>query len=148
MPNSLNSLTNIVPNKLPYAYRRDLPWSLDLDYNGDLKMVEDIDAVNQSIFSILSSNFGDKPLEEYFGSNAAELLFEHSTPANFMAYELQRRLETAIKQDEPGVVILKTEVDLNSIDRNIIRVTITYQLSDGISVGIFDENLSVFRKKV
>lgn len=134
-------------NKIPFAYRRDLPWSLELDANGDLKMVEDVEAINQSIYSILSSSFGDKPLEEFFGANISPLLFENTTPSNFIQHEIKSRLQGAINSQEPSVIILNTNVDNSSIDRNIIRVTIIYLLSDGVTVGIFDENMSIFTSK-
>jgi phage baseplate assembly protein W len=134
-------------NKIPFAYRRDLPWSLELDANGDLKMVEDVDAINQSIYSILSSNFGDKPLEEFFGANISPLLFENASPPNFIQHEIKSRLTRAINETEPSIIILNTSVDSSSINRNIIRVTIIYLMNDGITTGIFDENMSVFNSK-
>jgi len=146
MATPLNPIVNQVVTKLPFSYRRDLPWTLDLDFNGDLKMVEDIDAVNQSIYAILSSSFGDKPIEEFFGANISPLLFENASPPNFIQYEIKRRLQEAINQFEPSLVILSTTVDSQDISRNIIRVTIIYILTDGITTGIFDENLAIFKR--
>jgi phage baseplate assembly protein W len=140
--NSINPL-----HKVPYAYRRDIPWDLSLDFNGDLKMVNDVEALNQSIFTILISNFGDKPLEEFFGANIEELIFESSAPQGFLAHEIKRRLTAAIQLHEPSVIIIKTDVDLSQMDRNNIKVNIVYLMSDGLTVGVFDENLSLFNKE-
>jgi phage baseplate assembly protein W len=145
MADNINSITIQNNIKVPFAYRRDLSWNLELDFNGDIKMVEDIEALNQSIYTILSSNFGDKPLEEFFGANISPLLFENASPPNFIQYEIQRRLTDAINKSEPSIVILNTKVDSSDITHNVIKVTIIYMLSDGITVGIFDENMSVFK---
>ena len=140
----VNPITDQAVIKIPFAYRRDLPWTLDLDANGDLLMVEDIDAVNQAIYAILSSNFGDKPLEEFFGANIAPLLFENASPPNFIQHEMKSRLTKAINQEEPSLIIVNTYVDSSDISHNTIRVTIIYLLGDGITTGIFDENMTVF----
>lgn len=145
MPDN-NPLGDNQVQKIPFAYRRDIPWSLELDVNGDLKLVEDIDAVNQSIYTILSSNFGDKPLEEFFGANISPLLFESTSPPNFVQHEIKSRLQNAINQSEPSITILNTYIDNSDISRNTIRVTIIYLLGDGITTGVFDENMSVINK--
>lgn len=134
-------------SKIPYAYRRDLSWALDLDDNGDLKMIEDVDAVNQSLYALMTSNFGDKPLEEFFGSDIATLLFEPTSPPQFMQYEINQRLADAVRRHEPSITILSTNIDNSDISRNIIHVTITYLLSDGITTGIFDENMAIVKSK-
>jgi phage baseplate assembly protein W len=147
MSDIINPIENVAGDRIPFAYRRDIPWSLELDFNGDLKLVEDVDAVNQSIYAILTSNFGDKPLEEFFGANISPLLFESASPINFIEYEIKRRLEEAINKDEPSITILNTTVDSSDITHNTIHVVIEYLLTDGITSGIFDEDLSVSSNK-
>lgn len=133
----------VIQKDIPFAYRRDIPFDFELDANGDLKMLEDIDAVNQSIYSILISNSGDKPLEPLFGANFEELIFENALPSNMMAFEIEQRLRDGISLYEPEVAILTMNVDMSEISLYTIRVQVVYLLGDGITTGIFDESLSL-----
>lgn len=128
---------------IPYAYRRDIPWNLSLTQDGDLDMQLDVDAVNQSIYSILVSNSGDKPLEPLFGSNVESILFDQSLPLNIIAFELKEKLKSSIADIEPSVIPLSIDIDGSDINDHILRVTVEYLLSDGITTGVFDESLSI-----
>jgi len=132
-----------IDKDIPFAYRRDLSWDLTLTDNGDIKMANDIDAINQSIYSILVSNSGDKPLEELFGANFEDLIFENAAPREVMQYEIQDRLRSGLENSESQVVILQVEVDMSDITSYIIRIVVIYALGDGITTGIFDESLSL-----
>ena len=129
-------------NKVPYAYRRDIPWNFDLDEKGDLKMKEDIDAVNQSIYAILMSNFGDKNFEWAFGSDMESLVFEQSYPLNILTFEIESRIKDSIRNIEPQLVINSINIDLKDINNYKVVVTIAYLLDDGLTQGVFDESLS------
>jgi len=126
----------------PYAFRRDIPWNFELDARGDLKMKDDIDAVNQSIYAILMSNFGDKNFEALFGSNIESLVFEQAYPAPILAYELESRIRDSIKNIEPQLTIISIDVNLKEINNYVVTVTIGYFLDDGLTRGVFDESLS------
>jgi len=128
--------------KVPYAYRRDIPWNFELDERGDLKMKEDIDAVNQSIYAILMSNFGDKNFEWAFGSDMESLVFEQALPSRILAYEIKSRIKDSIKDIEPQILINSINVDVNDINNYKVVVTIAYLLDDGLTQGVFDETLS------
>ena len=129
--------------EIPFAYRRDLAWDLELDETGDIKMVNDIDAINQSIYSILISNFGDKPMEMLFGANVEDLIFELSYPQNIVSFQIEEKLKSASKLFEPDLYIIGVRVDFQDINKHIIRVQIGYMMGDGITVGIFDESISL-----
>lgn len=129
--------------EIPYAYRRDIPFDLELDETGDLKMIEDIDAINQSIYTLLTSNSGDKPLEPLFGSNVEDLIFTPGLPINIIELEIEERLKTSAKNSEPELIIFGVQVDFSNVGENTIRVKVFYALNDGITTGVFDESLSV-----
>jgi len=128
--------------KVPYAFRRDIPWDFSLDDTGDLKMKEDIDAVNQSIYAILMSNFGDKNFEPYFGSDMESVVFEHAFPAPVLSYEIESRIKNSIKDIESQLLINSIDIDLSQINNYRVTVTIAYLLDDGLTQGVFDETLS------
>jgi len=127
---------------VPYAYRRDIPWNFDLDEKGDLKMKEDIDAVNQSIYAILMSNFGDKNFEPLFGSDMESVVFEQAYPEAVLAYEIESRVRNSIKDIEPQLSINSIQIDISQINNYKVTVTIGYLLDDGLTQGMFDETLS------
>jgi len=127
---------------ISYAYRRDIPFDLELNDYGDLKMLEDAYAVKQSIYTILMSNFGDKPMEFIFGADMESMIFEQGSPAGFVEYEVSSRIKEAIKKDEPNIIILNINVDLSEINNYTIHVTMAFALADGITTGVFDEDLA------
>lgn len=129
-------------NKEPFAFRRDIPWNFELDPRGDLKMKEDIDAVNQSIYTILMSNFGDKNFEPLFGSDMESLVFEQSYPTIILSYEIESRIRNSIRDIEPQLLINTIDIDLSEINNYKVTVTIAYLLDDGLTQGVFEETLS------
>ena len=131
-----------ITNKVPYAFRRDIPWDFSLDERGDLKMKEDIDAVNQSIYAILMSNFGDKNFEPLFGSDMESVIFEQSYPESVLAYEIESKIRNSIDGIEPQLFINTIDIDLSEINNYKVTVSISYLLDDGLTQGVFDETLS------
>ena len=131
-----------INKEIPYAYRRDVPFNLELDDYGDLKMLEDSAAVSQSIYTILMSNFGNKPMEYIFGSNMEQMIFEQGSPEAFIKFEVEQRIRDAITKDEPNIRILDINVDITNINNYTIHVTMEFALADGITVGVFDEDLA------
>lgn len=132
-----------ISKDIPFAYRRDIPFDFELNERGDLKMLEDVDALNQAIYAILISNSGDKPMEPLFGSNIEDLVFDPGYPLNVMEFEIKERLKTSMELLEPGVVVLNIHIDFSKLDDHAINVKIFYALNDGITTGVFDESLSI-----
>ena len=126
-----------------YAYRRDIPFDFELDNNGDLKMLQDLEAVNQSLYNIIVSNKNSKQFEESFGANVDSILFENVQADSFLLHEVKTNIIEAIRKDEPNISILDVSIDMTNITENIIRIVILYELNDGITTGTFDENISL-----
>jgi phage baseplate assembly protein W len=131
-----------ITNKVPFAYRRDIPWNFELDDRGDLKMKEDSDAIKQSIYTILMSNFGDKNFEPTFGSDMESVIMENAYPEGVIKYEITSRIERSIRELEKDVSISSIDIDLSKINNNVIDVTIAFILSDGFTEGVFREELA------
>lgn len=131
-----------ITKTVPFASRRDISWTFDLDERGDLKMKDDIDAVNQSIYAILMSNFGDKNFEPLFGSDMEGVIFEQSYPKQILSYEIESKIKQSIADIEPDLFINTIEIDLSDINNYVVKVLIGYVLDDGLTQGVFDESLS------
>jgi hypothetical protein len=82
-------------------------------------------------------------LEPLFGSNVESILFDQALPLNIIAFELKEKLKSSMEKLEPSVIPIKIDVDGSNITDHIIRVTIEYLLSDGITTGVFDESLAI-----
>lgn len=132
-----------IDSNIPFAYRRDIPFNLDFAANGDLQTIEDEAAINQSIYAILSSDNGDKPMEYQFGSGLGDLVFENANPQQFLEYEIKDRIRTKLERFESSITLLEITVDFSNINNHEINVFIPYLLPDGITVGNFSENLSL-----
>lgn len=127
---------------LPYAYRRDIDLSLDLDENNDLKMVTDVDAINQSIYTILSSNFGDKIMDDrQFGANLESVLFSNNDVSGFLIYEIKTKIQQAIERYEPDVTGVVVQVSYDDAHANSLGILVSYMLRDGITNGQFQSRL-------
>lgn len=126
-----------------YAYRRDIPWSLDLEDNGDIKMITDVDAINQSIKTILLTDFGSLPMNPKFGTRLQSLLFENALPEGFLQREIEYRIKTSLSTQEPDITVINVNVDSQNINNQEINVMIEYKLNDGITTGVFNEVLSI-----
>jgi phage baseplate assembly protein W len=134
-------------DNIQYAYRRDIPFSLDLDEHGDLRMLEDADAINQSIYTILVSDNASKVMEDNFGANVSESLFESSSPSNFLEIQISDNIQRSITAFEPSVVIEKVSVDMSDMDNNTIKVLVPFLVRDGVTTGLFQEELSIVGKE-
>lgn len=132
----------VFTKKVPFAYRRDIPWNFELDDTGDLKMKEDVDAVNQSIYTILMSNFGDKNFESEFGTNMESVVFEPSGPEVFLVSDIEGKIRRSSALFEKDIQIISLDTDLSQINSYIVKVTIVYLLNDGVTKGLFEESLS------
>jgi phage baseplate assembly protein W len=126
-----------------YAYRRDIPWDLTLGDNGDLQMLIDVDAVNQSIKNILLTAIGSVPMESLRGSYLPMVLFENTSPINFLQSDITSKVTQALTTQEPSITIKNISVDVTKINDNAITILIEYTLNDGITTGVFNDTLSI-----
>lgn len=124
------------------AYRRDIPFNLELSSNGDIAVIEDIEAINQSIYSILISNTTSKSIETDFGANISKYLFENSTPPQFLEYSIKEDIENSLIEFEPDIIINNIEVTVDRIEYKM-TFDIEYTLKDGLTTGSFHEDLSL-----
>lgn len=120
----------------------DLPYDLTINEFGDLVLLEDVDAIRQSLQTIVLTQLGTKVKfqQPIFGSAAAELLFEKLNP--FTLSDLEDEVEFSINNWEPRVRIETINVE-SDVGQHQIKIQITYTI---VNLNITDEliiNLSV-----
>ena len=74
---------------------------------GDVYKREDLKAIDQSIATILTTNYFEKPFQPKFGANLREMLFELSTMIS--ESELNRIIKEQVELWEPRVEVLDVE---------------------------------------
>lgn len=102
--------------------------------------VTDIDAINQSIEAILSTGFGERFFNPYFGSVLADQLFESITESN--GEVLLDKLFLNIEQWEDRVTMLKDRARLGiDPDTNSIELSLPYVINRSGIVSSFDKKV-------
>lgn len=120
----------------------DLPYDLTINEFGDLVLLEDTDAIRQSLQTIVLTQLGTKVKfqQPIFGSAAAELLFEKLNP--FTLSDLEDEVQFAVENWEPRVRIETINVE-SDVGQHNIKIQITYSI---VNLNITDDliiNLSV-----
>ena len=91
----------------------------------DVDVIENEDAVKQSILNILLTNRGERHFNTNFGSDINLLLFENITPQTTTS--LIKVIQTAIENYEPRAVLLDvTAAPLE--EQNAYSVTIVFKV--------------------
>jgi hypothetical protein len=120
----------------------DIPFDLNIDEFGDLILIEDVDAIKQSLHTIIQTKVGSKTKFQnpIFGSATSDLLFEKMN--QFTESNLEDEIQFAIENWEPRVSV--DSITINSDPNNHqIKVSIIYSV---VSLNITEEiiiNLSV-----
>ena len=114
----------------------DLPLSfIQHPGTGDIRPLNDLDAVKQSVKNLILTNFGDRPFHPEIGGNVTSYLFE---PANGLtAYAIEEEIKKVLKEHEPrvnGVTIrVQDNVDANSfivhLQYNVLALNVEVQSS-------------------
>lgn len=126
-----NALSDYNKNRSSNVLRRNLYSDLPINFKDvhpnlkDILPLRDIDAVKQSVISLILTNQGERPFQPDIGSNITRLLFE---PADvFTASAIQREIHAVLKRFEPRVTNIVVQVFDNS-DRNAYDITIGFQI--------------------
>lgn len=92
---------------------------------GDVTQVKDAVAIRDAVKNIVLTRFGERPFNESFGSQVNNLLFENAD--EFLGDVLSQEIETAIRNFEPRVIPVRTDIYLLE-DNNEIEVEIEFQI--------------------
>lgn len=103
----------------------DIDLEFDVNGVGELFAKTDAAAVKQAIKTLLLTSRGEKPFDQFFGTNVYSLLFENAT-AN-TANDIKSFIENAINNYEPRATIQDVGVNL-APDNNSAAVSVTFIL--------------------
>ena len=105
-------------------YYSDIPANFEKDFrSGDLSVVTNVSAVQQSMAGIISTRKGERPFDPNFGCDIHSSLFELMNDASTLTME--RGIYDAIRNYEPRASLKRVDV-LPIYDRNEYIVTIYY----------------------
>jgi len=91
----------------------------------DIRPLNDLDAIKQSIKNLILTNQGERPFQLSIGGNVTRYLFEPLTA--FTAFSLEEEILRTISRHEPRVRSTKVKVSTD-IDRNAFNVTIGFNV--------------------
>lgn len=95
-------------------------------YGNQLGKVTNSDSVDQSLRNLVKTNLGERLFQPLIGSDVYSLLFEHNSVQNTDMVELY--IENMIRNSEPRVNLIRTEVSSEITDENEVQITIVYNL--------------------
>lgn len=119
-------------------YYSDLSYQPSLTQLGDMKKVINMDAIKQSIQTIIYTAPGSRLFEPTFGVGIEKFIFEEFSPA--MGQVLGKAIETGLNRYEPRIALQSVDVSLFEADLsynvNITYVVIDTQTPDSIEVRL------------
>ena len=119
-------------------YYSDLSYQPSLTHLGDMKKVVNMDAIKQSIQTIIYTAPGSRLFEPTFGVGIEKFIFEEFSPSTGQV--LGKAIETGLNRYEPRIALQSVEVSLMEADLsynvNITYIVIDTQTPDSIEVRL------------
>jgi len=114
----------------------------DLDFNftrlsttSDVARKSDVEAVKQSMKSLIQTRYFERPFQPYLGSSIADLLFENNTPMTRRLIE--KSIREVIDNHEPRARIEDVQV-FDEPDTNTYRVRIFFYVVNFTGSEVFE----------
>jgi phage baseplate assembly protein W len=114
----------------------------DLDFNftrlsttSDIARKSDVEAVKQSMKSLIQTRYFERPFQPYLGSSIADLLFENNTPMTRRLIE--KSIREVIDNHEPRARIEDVQV-FDEPDTNTYRVRIFFYVVNFTGSEVFE----------
>ncbi len=108
-------------------YYSDLSYQPSLTQLGDMKKVVNLDAIKQSIQTIIYTAPKSRLFEPTFGVGIEKFIFEEFSPSTGQV--LGKAIETGLNRYEPRIALQSVEVSLIEADLSY-NVIITYLVID------------------
>lgn len=119
----------------------DLSFSVN-PITGDLGTKSDVNAIQQSIKTLINTNFFERPFQPTLGCNIRSILFEPISPV--VANDLKTVINDVLVNYEPRIVVRDIEIRDNS-DANSYFITILYNIRSSKTVNTFETVLKRLR---
>jgi len=119
----------------------DLSFSIN-PITGDLGTKSDVNAIQQSIKTLINTNFFERPFQPTLGCNIRSILFEPISPV--VANDLKTVINDVLTNYEPRIVVRDIEIRDNS-DTNAYFITIVYNIISSKTVNTFETVLKRLR---
>jgi len=101
----------------------DLPFVMKLNANGDVPLTSEADSVKQSLFNILHTKKGSRPLNPSFGCLIESYLFEPFDEVT--GKSIGDSINFALARLEPRIEIRRINVSLD-MDNQLYKIDIIY----------------------
>jgi phage baseplate assembly protein W len=121
---------------------KDIDLSFTPKDNGELYTKTDAAAVKQAVKNLIQTNYFEKPFQPLYGADLRSLLFELAD--DDIEEDIQDQIGRAIAKYEPRALLRNVFVD-SQPDRNMIRITIEFQVVNSDEIVTFSTSLSRLR---
>tara|TARA_R100000951_G_scaffold95146_1_gene84126 strand:- start:457 stop:864 length:408 start_codon:yes stop_codon:yes gene_type:complete len=119
----------------------DLSFSVN-PITGDLGTKSDVNAIQQSLKTLINTNFFERPFQPTLGCNIRSLLFEPISPVT--ANDMKTVINDVLVNYEPRIVVQNIEIRDNS-DTNSYFITILYNIGSNKTINTFETILKRLR---
>jgi len=105
---------------------KDIAFGLNKNEFNDVRLIEDVRSIKQSIYNILMTNKGELHYFPQFGCNIRKYLFEKVNPLTILA--IKDEVDFAIRNFEPRVTVVRTDVYEDEYNANSIIIDLIYYI--------------------
>lgn len=105
----------------------DLPFKLSLGSTGDIEPTSTGVAIRQSLFNIMNTSPGQRPLNPTFGANLARFLFDPFDEET--GNKIGETLRRAFSEWETRITLRKIRIELD-IDNSEYIINVTYLIKE------------------
>lgn len=119
----------------------DLSFSVN-PITGDLGTKSDVNSIQQSIKTLINTNFFERPFQPTLGCNIRGLLFELTSPV--VVNDIKTVINDVLTNYEPRIDLIEIKVNDLS-DSNAYNISIIYNLKNNKTVNTFETVLKRLR---
>lgn len=116
----------------------DLSYTPKLDNFGDIGVVRNLDAIKQSIFTIINTKKGSRLFEPDFGCNLNYYLFEPFTSDTGM--KIGKDIERNLSRYEPRITLNEVIVNMDQTN-DLYTVNVIYTINELQTTDSFNISL-------